>query len=134
MRSRRTSISSPSSSPVTAASTSNGTRRPSTAAVSITRRDAGLEIVDLGPHRLGQVPRQRGRAEVVERGPARGDEQLLEEEGVAAAAGVEGLGHPVRRPGAVDRGQEVLDVGDRQPVDADVGGLAGAGRAGPGRR
>ena len=73
-----------------------------------------LELVDLAAHDLGQVPRQRLRAELLDRHAARGDEQLLEEERVAAGAGVQALGHPERHGAAVDRDQEVLHADRRR--------------------
>ena len=54
-----------------------------------------LEVVDLAAEDLGQVPRERLGAELLHGHATGRDQQLLEEEGVAAGAGV----HASRPPG-----------------------------------
>ena len=115
-------ISSSSDAPVTLASTSNvhpaaehGGRRDDPAHV-------GVEVVDLVADQLGHRPRQRhgrrGRRRC--RSPAL-RHQLLEEERVAAGAGVQRLDDAVRRHVAVHRGEEGADVGRAEPPELDVG-------------
>ena len=81
-----------------------------------------------GPAHLGQAPRQRLLAELVEV-VARGREQLLEEERVAAGAVVQRHGHPVRRRPPVDGGEEGATSRPGEPFQPEVGHGGGA-RAG----
>ena len=71
----------------------------------------GFELLELAADQLGQAPRERlvGEGLGVELG-AGGAEQLLEEERVAAGAGVQRLDDPVARVAAVDGGEEVADL------------------------
>ena len=91
---------------------------------------ASVELVDLVVHSLRQVPRQGSGAEVLEGHTARRQQQLLEEEGVAAAAGRERLDDAVGRAAAVDREEEGAHVGLAEAADADVDGVGPALQAG----
>ena len=80
-----------------------------------------LELVELGPHDLGEAPRQRLSRRAGRGRRAGSAEQLLEEERVAAGPGVERFDDAERRRPAVDGGEEGADVEGGEAAEPDVG-------------
>jgi hypothetical protein len=79
------------------------------------------EVVEAPQHRLGQAP---GQGQVGQPGrvhPPGGDDQLLQEERVAAGAPVQGLGHLEGHRVAVDGGQQLGHPGPVEPLKGDGG-------------
>ena len=81
----------------------------------------GFEAVDLAAHRLGHGPGQGRGLEVLDAEVAGAGDQLLEEEGVAAGAAVQGLDGPVRRVLLEHGGEELVHLGRAEPSELDVG-------------
>jgi len=84
------------------------------------RRTSGSSSVELPAHQLGHRPREWHVGQVLPGCVAGARDQLLEEEGVPARAGVERIDDRERRDLAVDGREERVDVRRAQPPELDV--------------
>ena len=78
------------------------------------------QTVEVALHELGQRPRERLGAEVLRVHVARRNEDLLEEEGVAAGAVEERVADRARDRSVVHRAQEGRHLGPAEPVEAQL--------------